>query len=83
MLEKQVAVDLIEVTETGVVQVRTKTSVLEDGAVLSASFHRHTVLPGDDYSKEDGRVRAVCAAVHTSDGIAAHQAAVEAERQKV
>ena len=56
-------------------QVRAAIRVLEDGRVLSQSFHRHVVAPGDDYSEEDERVQAICAAVHTPEVIAAYQAA--------
>lgn len=77
-LEKNVVVDLIEVVENGCVQVRTKTAILEDGEQISGTFHRHVVAPGDDYSNEDPRVQAVCAATHTKDVIAAYKAAQEA-----
>lgn len=72
-LEKVTTVDKIEVIESGHVQVRTATRIVEDGAILSQSFHRHVVAPGDDYSQEDERVRAICAAVHTPEVIAAYQ----------
>jgi hypothetical protein len=74
-LEKVVKVDLIEVVENGSVQVRTKTAILEDGKQISGSFHRHVVVPGDDYSNEDARVQAVCAATHTPEVISAYKAA--------
>jgi len=73
-LTKQVVVDKIEVLENGVVQVRTATRIVEDGEVISSSYHRHVVCPGDDYSGEDSRVQAICAATHTSEVIAAYQA---------
>ena len=72
MLEKIISVDLIEVVENGAVQVRTKTAIMEDGKQISGSFHRHVVAPGDDYSKQDARVKAICAAVHTDEVIAAY-----------
>ena len=74
-LKKVISVDLIEVVENGNVQVRTKTAVMEDGKQLSGAFHRHVVAPGDDYSAEDAKVQAICAAVHTAEVIAAYQAA--------
>lgn len=74
-LEKVVVVDRIEVVESGCVQVRTKTAIMEDGQQISGTFHRHVVAPGDDYSSEDAKVQAVCAAVHTPEVIAAYQAA--------
>lgn len=72
-LEKQVVVDKIEVLENGCVQVRTSTRIVEDGNVISTSYHRHVVSPGDDYSNEDARVQAICAATHTPEVIAAYQ----------
>lgn len=79
-LEKVVKVDLIEVIESGNVQVRTKTAIMEDGKEISSRFHRHVVVPGQDYSNEDSRVQAICAATHTPEVIAAYEAAqVKAE----
>ena len=76
-LEKIQIVDRIEVVESGVVQVRTKIDIMEDGKQISGNFHRHVVVPGDDYSAEDARVQAICAATHTADVIAAYKAAQE------
>jgi hypothetical protein len=75
MLEKITVVDKIETLENGCVQVRAAIRVLEDGRVLSQSYHRHVVAPGDDYSGEDAKVQAICAAVHTPEVVAAYQAA--------
>ena len=75
MLEKVISVDLIEVIENGTVQVRTKTAVLEDGKQISGSFQRHIVAPGDDYSTEDARVKAICKATHTAAVVTAYKAA--------
>jgi len=72
MLEKVISVDLIEVIENGSIQVRTKTAIMEDGKQISGTFHRHVVAPGDDYGKQDARVKAICAAVHTDKVIAAY-----------
>ena len=75
MLEKVTVVDKIETLENGCVQVRAAIRVLEDGQVLSQSFHRHVVAPGDDYSGEDPKDAAICSAVHTPEVIAAYQEA--------
>jgi hypothetical protein len=74
VLEKKVVTDLIEVVENGCVQVRTKTAILEDGKEISSKFHRHVVVPGADYSGEDAKVQAICAAVHTPEVVAAYEA---------
>jgi hypothetical protein len=74
-LEKIISVDLIEVVENGCIQVRTKTAIKEDGIEISSKFHRHVVVPGANYSAEDAKVQAICAAVHTAKVIATYQAA--------
>ncbi len=79
MLEKVQIVDRIEVVENGCVQVRTKTAIKEDGVEISSKFHRHVVVPGDDYSAEDANVQAICAAIHTAEVIAAYEAAIAAQ----
>ena len=78
-LEKVEIVDRIEVIENGSIQVRTKTAIMEDGKQISGSYHRHVVAPGNDYSGEDARVQAICAATHTADVIAAYKAAIAAQ----
>lgn len=70
-LTKEVLADKIEVVtgqdEDGnavtSVQVRTATRILEDGEVISSSYHRHVINSGDDYSAEPVNVQAVCSAV--------------------
>lgn len=79
MLEKIEIVDRIEVIENGCIQVRTKTAIMEDGKQISGTFHRHVVAPGDNYSGEADRVKAICAAMHTPEVIAAYQAALAAQ----
>jgi hypothetical protein len=72
--------DKIEVVgEFAHVQVRTATVIKRDGEEISRSFHRHVVAPGDDYSAEEAKVQAICAAVHTQDVIDAYAAHREAQ----
>ena len=79
-LEKTVGVDQIEVVGIGTVQVREATVITEDGKQISKTYHRHCVTPGQDYSAEEPRVQAICAAVHTPEVIAAYQAQQSANR---
>ena len=80
-LEKKEVVDLIETLENGSVQVRTATKIIDDGKEISRMFNRHVVAPGDDYSAEDAKVQAICAAIHTPEVVAAYEAAQEAAKQ--
>lgn len=67
-LTKETVIDRIEIVETQdeffndvtSVQVRQKTKILEDGNLLSSSFHRFVIFAEDDYSQQDEKVRAVC-----------------------
>jgi hypothetical protein len=77
-LEKKVVTDIIEVVENGSVQVRTKTTIIEDGVEISSALHRHVVAPGADYSAEDAKVQAICAAIHTPEVISTYEAAIAA-----
>jgi hypothetical protein len=61
------------------VQVRVATVIKRDGEEISRSFHRHVLSPGDDYSAEEAKVQAICAAVHTQDVIDAYAAHMEAQ----
>jgi hypothetical protein len=78
-LSKVQVIDLIEIIENGCLHVRTATRIMEDGAMISNTFRRHVVVPGDDYSSEDARVKAICAATHTAAVIAAYKAAIAAQ----
>ena len=79
-LEKTVTQDKIEIVgEFKTVQVRTKTAIAEDGVEISASYHRHAIVAGQDYSNESAEVQSICGIVHTSEVIAARQAAQPSE----
>jgi flagella basal body P-ring formation protein FlgA len=78
-LTKETIVDKIEVLEMGQVQVRTATRVLEDGAVLSSSFHRHVIVPGDDLSEQDAKVSAIATATWTPEVVTAYEEMIAAQ----
>ena len=67
-LEKKVTQDKIEVVavqDYKVLQVRTKTAIIEDGQELSSSYHRHVVMPDADLTAESDEVVAIANAVFT------------------
>ena len=77
-LTKQVTEDKIEVVNLGdwsVIQVRTKTAIIEDGTELSSSYHRHVVSPTDDLTAESDEVKAIANAVFTQNMKDAYTAA--------
>jgi len=71
-LTKQTITDKIEIVgQYNHIQVREAIQVLEDGQVISQSYHRYVVAPGE--TSNDSKVQAIIAAVHTPDVIAAYQ----------
>ena len=78
-LSKETVVDKIEVLENGTLQVRTAIRVLEDGEVLSSSFHRHVLAPGADTSNEDAKVVAIATATWTTAVISAYNDMIAAQ----
>jgi hypothetical protein len=73
-LTKELVTDKIEVLENGTIQVRCATRVLEDGVVLSSSFHRHVLHPNQDLTDQDPKVTAIAQATWTPEVIAAYEA---------
>ena len=67
MLEKKVVIDLIQVLEDGQIQIRQKTSVLEDEKELSYSYHRWCKAPDDNITDQTDKVKAIAGAVWTKD----------------
>ena len=75
MLTKEVKIDQITVTENGVVLYREVTRILEDGVELSKTYHRSSLLPGEELDGVPKNVIAICNAAWTDEVIAAFQAA--------
>jgi predicted metal-dependent HD superfamily phosphohydrolase len=73
MLEKKESYSQIELKESGHIQLRLTTTVLDDGQVLSQSHHRSVVTPLDDISDLPDNVQAVCNAFWTDELIANFQ----------
>ena len=82
---KVVVEDKIEVLELGHLQVRTKTTVLEDDVELSSAYTRHVVIPctyngsawvDTDVSGESARVQALATATWTDATVAAYKSAL-------
>jgi hypothetical protein len=77
-LSESTVQDKIEVVDCGdwkVIQIRTATVISKDDVEISRSFHRHIVLPTDDWSGESTEVQAMCNTFHTAERINAYTAA--------
>lgn len=70
-LTKTTIVDQITVTENGIILYREVTRIMEDDNQLSKSYHRTSLVPGQDLTGQPEKVVAICNAAWTPDVIAA------------
>ena len=56
MIEKKTLVDQIEITRSGILQIRFGLLIVEDGKELATQWHRTTIAPGVDV---DAQIAAV------------------------
>ena len=49
------------------IQVRERTDIVEDGKVISSSYHRWVIAPNQDHSNESADVQAMCKQFHTQE----------------
>jgi hypothetical protein len=64
-LEKQMKDDYEVRTDYKHINVRTKTSIMEDGKELSFSYHRKVLTPDMDVSGESTEIKALAGAIWT------------------
>jgi archaellum component FlaF (FlaF/FlaG flagellin family) len=79
-LTKETVVDQITVTENGTVLYRQAIRIMEDGKQLSQTYHRTSLIPGQDLTGQPANVAAICNLTWTEAVIAAYQAQVEASQ---
>lgn len=77
-LTKETVVDQITVTENGTVLYREATRIMEDGKQLSQTFHRTSLIPGQDLNGQPEKVVAIANVAWTPEVVAAYQAQQEA-----
>ena len=65
-IEKTKTIDRIEaVGDFKHIQVRERTDIVEDGNVISSTYHRWVISPDQDHSQESADVQAMCKQFHT------------------
>ena len=74
MITKETVVDQITLTENGIVLYREATRIIEDGKVLTQTYHRTSLTPGQDLEGQPANVVAIAQVAWTPEVIAAYQA---------
>jgi hypothetical protein len=80
MITKETVVDQITVVENGIVLYREATRIIEDGKVLTQTYHRTSLTPGQDLEGQPANVVAICNVAWTPETVSAYQAAQEANQ---
>ena len=76
-LSKQRVQDKIEiVSEFKHIQIRYADQIVEDGNVISQSYHRDVVSCGDYAAADEHNVRGIADAIWTADLIAEYEASI-------
>lgn len=78
-ITKTTNVDQITVTENGIVLFREATRIMEDGVEISKTYHRSSLIPGQDLTGQPSNVVAICNVAWTPEVVAAYEAQVAAE----
>ena len=69
-------VDQITVSENGIVLYREATRILKDGDQIAQTYHRTSLIPGQNLTGQPANVVAICNAAWTAEVIAAYQAQI-------
>ena len=80
MITKETVVDQITINENGIVLYREATRIIEDGKVLTQTYHRTSLTPGQDLEGQPANVVAICNVAWTNEVVSAYQAAQEANQ---
>lgn len=76
-LTKETVVDQTTVSENGIVMYREATRIKEDGVLLSQTYHRTSLTPGQSLDGIPDSVAKIARVVWTTDVINAYQASLE------
>jgi hypothetical protein len=66
-------IDLIELVEGGLVQVRLTEPVIKDGEMVGQKYHRSTFYPGQDVTDQLEAVQAFCSEAWTPEVISLYE----------
>ncbi len=71
-------IDQVTVAENGIVLYREATRIMRGDEVVAQTFHRTSLIPGQDLTGQPTNVVGICNVVWNPEVVAAYQAAQEA-----
>jgi hypothetical protein len=75
-ITKEIIVDQITVVEFGIVLFREATRIMEDGEQISKTYHRSSLVPGQDLTGVPDNVKVIADVVWTPEVVSAYQAQI-------
>lgn len=63
MFREESVIDQITVTENGIILIRKANRIFKDDELVSQTYHRDSLNPGDDLSNQDPKVIAIANAI--------------------
>jgi len=82
-LQQNTVIDLIQIVENGIIQIRQRIDVYDDSApsnIIASNFHRYTLNPGDDVSSQTAQIQAIANAIWTQEVISAYQTMISQQK---
>ena len=76
-ITKEKKIDEITVVENGIVLYREATRIIEEGVLISQTYHRTSLTPGQSLDGVPDNVAKIARVVWTTDVINAYQASLE------
>ena len=71
---KQDKIEIVDMKEWKLIQVRTATIITDDGKEISRTFKRHILNPNSDLTNESDEVKSLASIYFTDDAKAKHKA---------
>lgn len=66
-LNEKIVLDMIEILENGIIQIRQANIVEKDGKEIARNYNRYVLVPGDDLSAQDLKIVAIAKVVWTKE----------------
>lgn len=80
-IEKLTITDSIQVLSDNTIQVREAINIVEDGKIISFTYHRYVLVPGDNLDEKDAKVVAIANLLWTPEVITAYKNAQISKEQ--
>lgn len=77
LITKQKVIDQITITENGIVLYREVNKIIENDIIISQTYHRTSLTPGQDLIDIDEKVSNICKLVWTEEVINNYKKLIE------